>query len=483
MPNELKLLLLEDNPNDAELIQRLLKRAGIKFQSVVVSDEKEFHAALETNGYHAVLADNALPQYSSMEALELVRETNPHVAFILVTGTVSEEFAVRIIQQGADDYILKTNLTRLPAALINAIDKKRSQKDKEMERELSDSIINSLPGVFYLYDKKGQFLRWNKNLESVSGYSLNEVMKMRPPDFFEPAVKEFVAAWIEKVFSYGYAETEATVLTKAGERIPYLFTGSTIPYGKETCLLGIGVDIRNSKESEKELKQLTEQLRSLSAHLQNVREEEQRRIAREIHDELGQQITGLKMDLSWVMKRIHSNEDHIKMEDHLKHMNKLLDETVVTIRKISSELRPSILDDLGLVAALDWQSIEFEKRYNIPVRFTSKGEVDKLDPATMIGLFRMYQESLTNIARHAAATQVTSSFEAGTLALVLTITDNGKGFDVSKSKQKKTLGLLGMNERVLLMGGTLSIESVPGKGTSVRISVPVGDVDSSSGQH
>ena len=157
MNTELKLLLLEDNPADADLIQTLLKRAGLQFSAVVAGDEAEFLAAMKREGYHAVLADNALPQYSSMEALKLIRKTNPNVAFILVTGTVSEEFAVNIIQQGADDYILKTNLTRLPAALQSAIEKKKiryekelAEKEREKEKELSISIVNSLPGVFFL---------------------------------------------------------------------------------------------------------------------------------------------------------------------------------------------------------------------------------------------------------------------------------------------------------------------------------------------
>src|SRR5258708_40318855 len=124
MDNELKLLLLEDNPADAELIQKLLQRSGMKFSAEVASDESEFLQAIGHNQFDAVLADNALPQYSSMEALKLIRKKSPGVAFILVTGTVSEEFAVNIIQQGADDYILKTNLTRLSSAINKAVENK-----------------------------------------------------------------------------------------------------------------------------------------------------------------------------------------------------------------------------------------------------------------------------------------------------------------------------------------------------------------------
>jgi two-component system sensor histidine kinase UhpB len=473
MSAELKLLFLEDNPDDAVLIERLLRKAGLQFNAVVASNEQEFLTALKQNGYHAVLADNALPQYSSMEALELIRATNPHVAFVLVTGTVSEEFAVRIIQQGADDYILKTNLTRLPAALTNAIEKKRSQREKEMERDLSDSIINSLPGVFYLCNILGQFIRWNHNLESVSGYTAEEVIRMKPVDFFEPELKQAVMTWIQTVFSKGHAETEAIVLTRKGKKIPYLFTGTTILYAGQTCLMGIGVDISSSKESERELKQLNQQLRNLSDHLHKIREEEQSRIAREIHDELGQQITGLKMEVNQAMKDIDAQVQPEKIQARLSEMKTLLDETVKSIRKIASELRPSILDDLGLMPALDWQSKEFERRFSIPVEFLSNADTGLTDANTNIAIFRMYQESLTNIARHAAATKVVCQFLVLPGELVLRITDDGKGFDMQEAMKKKSLGLLGMKERAYMIGATVQIHSEPGKGTTIVIKVPV----------
>jgi two-component system sensor histidine kinase UhpB len=475
MDTEYKLLLLEDNPDDAALIRKLLERSGMQFSSILASDEKEFLKAIGENQFDAVLADNALPQYSSMEALKLIKDKNPGVAFILVTGTVSEEFAVNIIQQGADDYILKTNLTRLSAAITKAVEKKRIQKEKEIaekniekEKELSDSIINSLPAIFYFCDAKGNFLRCNNNFESVAGYSFEEITKMTPGDFFEPK-KDHINKWIEKVFTRGYAETEAIFKTRDGEKIPYYFTGSAVSFEDQTCLIGIGMDISARKQAEKELRQLNSELRRLSAHLQNVREEEQTRIAREIHDELGQQITGLKMDLNWLKKKLTSNTEPVAMQEKISSMNDLLDKTIQTIRKIASELRPSILDDLGLYAALEWQSQEFEKRFNIPIQFSTEVRQLEITPTVASGLFRIYQESLTNIARHAEAKKIVASLQLKDKNLVLTVTDDGKGFVVGDDK--KTLGLLGMKERALTMGGKIEIKSEPGKGTTVTIMV------------
>lgn len=477
MNTKLKLLLLEDDPADAELLQTILRRSGLQFESVVASDENEFLEAMKANGYHAVLADNALPQYSSIEALKLIRATNPHVAFILVTGTVSEEFAVNIIQQGADDYILKTNLTRLPAAVRNAIEKKRTQHEKEMaksemekEKELSNSIINSLPGIFYLCDSEGKFLRWNKNFERLSGYPASEISMMSIEYFLSGNEKDHINQYMKKSFATGYGETEALFLTKSGKKYPYYFTCRAVNFEDKDCLIGIGLDISASKQSESVLKQLNEELHLVSAHLEKIREEEQARIAREVHDQLGQQLTGLKMDLSWLKKKFHANSEMNDVNERLGEMDVMMDEAVRSIRKVASELRPSLLDDFGLVEALNWHAIEFSKRSGIAIAFRyPEGELI-MTPAITIGLFRIYQEVLTNVARHAEARNIITTLEQLPDQLSLTITDDGKGFD--SSMQKKSLGLLGMRERAYIIGGTVNIISAPGAGTTVNITVP-----------
>jgi signal transduction histidine kinase len=228
------------------------------------------------------------------------------------------------------------------------------------------------------------------------------------------------------------------------------------------------------KQKTAELRFSNDQLRKLAAHFQNVREEEQKRIAREIHDELGQQVTSLKMDVSWIKKRIIAAGKEEQFMPRLNQMMELLDESVKTVRRISSGLRPSVLDDLGLMAALDWQSKEFERKFSIPVELISSQKSLDISSDIATGVFRLFQESLTNVARHAQAEKVVASIEIEDGALVLKVSDNGKGFDTSsKSGRPKTLGLLGMNERVLMMKGRLDISSTPGKGTTVTVTVPL----------
>lgn len=213
------------------------------------------------------------------------------------------------------------------------------------------------------------------------------------------------------------------------------------------------------------------QLRELSAHLQNVREAERIHIAREMHDELGQLLTGFKMDVSWLAKKLNEKDDPL-LREKLAGMTGLVDESVKFVRKLAAELRPSILDDLGLIAALEWHSKEFEKRYNVTVDFQTQNEEIKAGSLVATGLFRMYQESLTNVARHSGATKVQSTISVQDGKIHLTIADNGRGFD-TKRGERKTLGLLGMKERAIMVGGELNIRSEPGKGTTVDVKVPM----------
>ncbi|MEP7372230.1 MAG: response regulator [Chitinophagaceae bacterium] len=478
MNAELNLLFLEDDPADAELLQTLLKRAGLQFKGVVASDEAEFLQAMMTNEYHAVLADNALPQYSSLEALKMIRNTNPHVAFILVTGTVSEEFAVKIIQQGADDYILKTNLTRLPSAIINAIEKKKIQRQKEIaeqetekEKELSISIINSFPGIFYICESNGKFLRWNKNFERISGYTASEIKKVAIEHFFSGKQKEFITKYLKKSFAIGFGETEAIFVTKEEKKIPYYFTSKAVNFEQKDCLICVGLDISSTKQTEIILKQLNDELHHVSAHLERIKEEEQARIAREVHDQLGQQLTGLKMDVSWLEKKGEQIAGTDEWKNKLKEMKEMLNEAVRTVRKIAYDLRPSLLDDFGLVAAMEWHGDDFSNRSGIAVQFLHPEINLETEPAIAIGLFRVYQEILTNVARHAEAKNIKATLEVSDNEIVLVIADDGKGFD--SNKEKKSLGLLGMKERAYIIGGSLDIHSKPGKGTSVTVRVPL----------
>ena len=178
-------------------------------------------------------------------------------------------------------------------------------------------------------------------------------------------------------------------------------------------------------------------------------------MAREIHDELGQELTGLKMDLSWLVKRLSKNQKSLISKT--ESMLKLVDSIIQTVRRISSELRPGVLDDLGLIAAIEWQAQDFENRTGITCDFSSSVEEIDLDRDRSTAVFRIFQETLTNVSRHANATRVKISLEESADSLILRIEDNGKGIKESEVSHPKSLGLLGMRERVLVFGGKVKI--------------------------
>lgn len=341
-----------------------------------------------------------------------------------------------------------------------------------LANRLSESIINSLPGIFYLYDSNGKFMRWNKNFELVSEYSAEEISTMHPLDFFKGTEKDLVEEKINTVFRLGHAEVQAFFHTKSNKKIPYYFNGSRANFNGINYLIGMGMDISDRVQAETEMRERTEEIQKLTAHLQNIREEERTRIAREIHDELGQQLTGLKMDASWIGKKISGASNEL-LHEKLSSMISLIDETVKTVRRISSELRPGILDDLGLIPALEWQCQEFEKRTGI--KSNCRTDLSDFNPEGNLStnIFRVYQEALTNIARHAQATLVETSITKKDGYVCLLIKDNGIGFDMEEVKNKNSLGLIGMRERALLFQGELDIKSEKRKGTVIILKVPL----------
>jgi signal transduction histidine kinase len=209
----------------------------------------------------------------------------------------------------------------------------------------------------------------------------------------------------------------------------------------------------------------------ISAKLEKVREEERTRIAREIHDELGQQLTAIKMDLSWLLKKSGSEKSEI--ERITKGLIKLVDETVVKVRRISTNLRPAILDDLGLFPALEWQCESFEKRTKIKCSLNISMNETEFEADFSTTVFRIFQEALTNITRHSGATEVKINLSEKDNVLKLIINDNGSGLSDDELNQNQSLGIVGMRERAMLFGGKLTIYGSQESGTTVSLEIPI----------
>jgi signal transduction histidine kinase len=231
----------------------------------------------------------------------------------------------------------------------------------------------------------------------------------------------------------------------------------------------VAVAIENARLFE-QVRAGGEQLRELAGYLQTAREDERTAIAREIHDELGQALTALKIDLAWLAKRLFDEQDELK--DKATGMSQLIDDTIQIVRRMSTEMRPGLLDDLGLAAAVEWQAQEFSERMGMACEL-HLDEDDLLldrDPAT--ALFRILQEALTNVARHAQASQVRVDLEGRADEVVLVVQDNGVGITPEQIADRHSLGLIGMRERARFWGGQVTFEGAAGRGTAVTARMP-----------
>jgi PAS domain S-box-containing protein len=379
---------------------------------------------------------------------------------------------------------------------------KREEQKRAAELSLRESeerfrlLVGSVKDyAIFLLDPVGQVISWNEGAERIKGYKKEEIIGRNMSVFYtaEELQRGEPQNDLSRARAYGRFENEGERVRKDGS-VFWAHVVFNAIYDTKEELIGFAKvtrDITERKKLELQRQQFNEELeeqvkrktaelsrsyqdiRELASHLQDVREEERASIAREIHDELGQQLTGLKMDLSWIAKR-KAVQDDIEAKQKSVIILNLLDTAIKTVRKIATDLRPSILDDLGLIAAIDWQSKEFRRRSGISTEFISTMPELRYSSGISIGLFRICQESLTNVARHAEASKIRISLqEQDKDNILLKIEDNGKGFEVRQIGDKKTLGLLGMRERTLMMGGEFRIESDPGKGTTLFVTVPL----------
>ena len=473
----LKILMLEDDPIDAEIVQWTLKDC---FSCVfhLATNKEAYFSALDDFQPDVILADNALPRFNAREALEALRDRSSGIPFILVTGTVSEEFAANIMRMGADDYILKDRLARLPAAIKSAVDRKRSETAIKHSEEVRKLIMNAALDAIICIDLRGCITVWNPQAERMFGWRETELIgqvldETIIPHRYREAHRKGIAHYQEtgngKILN---KVIEISALHRSGREFPIELAIVPVKQGSEEFFCAFIRDITQRKKADENLKRSYDEIRRLASHLQNVREEERLIISREIHDQLGQQLTIMKMDMGWLKRKLVLDDNEIAREK-LDELNSIIEETIRTVRKIAADLRPGLLDDLGLGAALEWHINEFEKRTGISVLYEGLNDEIELSMAAKTGLFRIVQEALTNVARYANARKVKVKLMRDDEQLSLMIQDDGIGFDKEKVYAKKTFGIVGMRERTAMMGGSYNLESAPGKGTTIVVGVPL----------
>ena len=383
-----------------------------------------------------------------------------------------------------DRQLLAALSSQMAIALENARLYNESQQElnkrKQAEEALGESeekyraLVENSPNLVAVY-QDGYFKYVNKVACSRLGWTYEELtspsfdpVKKLASEGSRHIVRENIAKRLRGEYIHPY---EINMKTRGGSEFPVLVYGGVISYGGKSANEYNFVDITEHKQAEEELRQSHEQLRSLSAYIESARETERTSIAREVHDELGQALTALNMDLSWMSKRLPGEQEELIKKTG--EMSRLISTTIQTVKRISTELRPGVLDDLGLVAAIEWQAQEFQERTRIKCEFTADGEDVNLDRDLATVIFRILQEALTNVARHAKATRVEVSLKKGDGQLVLQVRDNGKGITEKQVANPKSFGLIGMRERVHSWNGSVKIDGILGKGTIVTIKIPL----------
>ncbi len=390
---------------------------------------------------------------------------------------ISEEFEFRFKKKNGDDLyslimtnpIISGNVYKGALAMIMDITNK-----KLVEREIM-LLMNNTDENFFSVDKQLKIVSFNEQFKINNLKYVGKEVKKGDSilDYVSPSRTNIVTRIFRNVFKGERSEIEMQIPMPDKTKVTFLNRYKP-NYNNEGKIIGAfvtSIDITDRKMAEEEVVKSKDELRNLSSHLENMREVEGARIAREIHDELGQQLTSIKMDASWISKKAGISDKAVT--DKIDDMLHLIDETVKTVRRIASKLRPGILDDLGLIATLEWQCNEFAKRSEIKCNFKSKLNDFNIDKNTATSIFRVCQEALNNIARYAKATEVKVNIQQIKNVIRLTIQDNGIGFNIEEIKIKNTLGIIGMKERAFMLGGTLVIESEVEKGTKLILKVPM----------
>ncbi|MFL5614406.1 MAG: ATP-binding protein [Gemmatimonadaceae bacterium] len=304
------------------------------------------------------------------------------------------------------------------------------------------------------------------------GGKLEELIGKTPAEFFAHDIERGKAGW-RAMFDVGHVhiETDERRMDGTPVRIEGHYLCVYDERGRITGHLGIQRDITDRYLAAVEIAQSRQELRALAARLELIREEERTRIASELHDELGQALTGLKLDLAWMERRLNRHSQS-ELVDRCGNLLGRLDDVMVAVRRIITELRPSVLDQLGLADAIEWQAQEFAARTGLALDLDI--DVSCAPPDTMgTAVFRMLQEALTNVAKHANATRVRVALRVVCDVLSLDVTDDGRGITREQLRGARSLGLLGLRERAIALGGTVSIASNAASGTTVALRLPL----------
>lgn len=476
---KLKILYLEDAPYDAEFAGRILKNAGIDFTLKLVDTQDEYQQALREYSPDIILADHSLFHFNSSEALKIFKTTNLKIPFILVTGTVSEEFAVNILKEGADDYLLKSNLARLPNAVLKSLEK--YQADRERQEYLDNIIFNE--ALMKEAQQLAQFgsweadiitgeIKWSDEIFRIYGYEPGQIKAGH--DIILHHVHPVDRALFQKAMysllkEHDTYASEMRIIDKIG-RHKFIYFKIMVKRnngGQLTRLIGFMQDVTEKRKLEKELaEQQLRQQKLITEVTIDAQEKERNELGRELHDNINQVLATVKMYLNLAKEKTDKKDELILRSSN--NINYAIEE----IRKLSKSLVAPSLGDVGLVAALQDLIEETNLGNDLQVQLnTELTHEKKIDKTMELMLYRIAQEQLNNIRKYAKAQNVTITIKTDDKNVFFSIADDGVGFDTTQKVHG--IGLKNISSRVNFYSGNMTITSARGEGCTISITIPI----------
>lgn len=484
-----RVLIVDDDKDFAKSLRLILDRQ-------TRDSQRSAHYEIETAHNSATALDiiQAFPAQvavldvrlgfdSGINLINKFKNINPEIRCIMLTAFASLDTSIKAFQEGADDYLRKP---LHPSELFSALDRCFEKIYLENEKRLSDAALrnsearmraildNTIDG-FVTINEQGVIESFNKSAEYIFGHQSKDVIgqnvKALMPEPYRGQHDEYIQNYLRtgksKIIGIGL---EVVGLRRDKTEFPVDLMISEVNLDQRRIFIGVVRDLTERKQWEKNLNDSREHLRALSNRLQTIREEERTKIARNVHDEIGQDLVALQMDLS-MLETMTSPEDSA-VREKIDMTRKLAINILQKAETIATELRPAVLDVLGLPKALEWHMNDFKARTGINYHFHEAPALPMLDKENATALFRIFQEAVSNVGRHARADKVNISLKHDQNCILLEIKDNGKGISEQQIQNINSLGILGMQERARMLGGTCEIRRINKEGTCVTIKLP-----------
>jgi len=486
-----QVLLVEDNPGDAELIREYLLRPGAPPDHIThVETLADALVHLATGHVDTILLDLHLPDGVGVDCVVTLRRSAPHVPIIALTGLNDEELALRCIAAGAQDHLAKQDIHE--SSLQRAVGYAMARAQVMTERRRADALQERLAAIvegsrdaIVSCSVDGLITSWNRGAEQIFAYTATEAVG-RPVRSILRLQSEAAAELMDRRFFQSRKGADAAGieevvrLRKDGRAVTLSVATSVVrnAAGEVSVIAAIFRDITETRRRDDELRrhvaaqaERDRRMRGLTARLNTLREEERTRISREVHDGLGQLLTGLKMDIRWMTRRLAAGAPPSVFAERLLEVEQAVDQTIASVQRIANELRPSALDALGLAAAIRDEARRFEARCGVATSVAIESTAE-IDAGVATAMFRILQELMTNVARHADAKRLGIRLADADDAHVLQVEDDGVGIGTEHTGPATSLGLLGMAERSEAVGGSFLLQRRPQGGTLATVRVP-----------